>query len=151
MKLEEIIRPLNGTEKDSIISCHRPWTTEKLRRFDAIVGPDTIKELGKYDNIKELAGITDDRKMAIGLSVFFGSDNAMQNLQAFLSYKVPEAAEDESEWSEYMPIGNILSNPSENITGHTILSEDEFSYLVNMATSVIQEYFPIEEADREDI
>ncbi len=155
MKLEEMIKPTHRCAKKGLIPCHKPWIPEELGRFDAFIDEEAVKELEEYNHIKEVTGITDARQIQIGISVFFDNSNTIRDLEMFLSEHFPKAEEDESEWSEYRPIGDKVVDRFDNIVGHTMLSVQEFSHLIDIATKktrgMKEETDPDKENDRDDI
>ncbi len=146
MKLEEMIMP-KGTPYPGDDLNFVPWDSDQygeMKSFIAFVNINTTENLEKYDLIKENVR---GSKIYIELEVGFNSENILKDIIMLIQYQPLD--EDYDDWTDPDTIGEQVLDQDGNIVGHTMLSEEEFSYLIDMATKAVREVYPNKEEDQE--
>ncbi len=158
MKLEDMIIPAEvdypGDENNFTV-----WSSDQYGEMKSFKACATATSLEKYDYIKEKAEKiylekwdyeekTEKPKIGIDLEIAFDSETVLRGIVAFIRCQ-PLDYKPYDDWTDPEVIGEEISDQDGNIIGHTILSKEEFSYLIDMATKAVHETYPNKEEDQE--
>ena len=154
MKIEEVIIPAEvddpGDENNFTV-----WSSDQYGEMKSFKACATATGLEKYDHIKEKAEKiylekwdyeekTERPRIGIDLEIAFDSENVLREIVMFVRCQ-SEDYKPYDDWTDPEIIGEEITDQDGNIVGHTMLSEEEFSYLIDMATKAVHEIYPNKE------
>lgn len=115
------------------------WNSDEYGEMDCFKG--FIKDyhsLAKIDEIKKDFD-EDASNEYIEFEVSFDKDKKLREVHMLLQeYPDNEWTGDTVEWTDPELIGSEILDDARNIIGHTLLSEEEYKYLVDMATKELE-------------
>ncbi len=93
---------------------------------------DDVKTLGKYSVIKDNID-KDAEKAYIEFEVSYSEDKALREVHMLIQELI------EGEWTDPELVGAEIKDMDDCITGHTLLTSDEYYSLISMAEKALPE------------